>query len=221
LPRLTRGIAVTTLPERFRLLHGPYTAPAVRRGGRLNCLVRDCEVVVTSWTDARLPWPRGYPSAGSGPRGSGLVVEGELARAVCCESAAAIGYWWGVSKNTVTKYRQALGVTLKNNESTYRLLQANAALAREVAYQVGISEDERTRRSKRMYRLQLWRMPRRVGFGRAWAPEEVALLGTLPDPEVARRTGRTAGSVHGKRRDLQIPPFCVGRPRRAAGGGCR
>jgi hypothetical protein len=38
-----------------------------------------------------------------------------------------------------------------------------------------------------------------------WKPEEVALLGTLPDDELARRLGRSLGSVSLKRRRLKIP----------------
>jgi hypothetical protein len=38
-----------------------------------------------------------------------------------------------------------------------------------------------------------------------WKPEEVALLGTLPDDEVARRLGRSPNSVSLKRRMLKIP----------------
>lgn len=43
--------------ERVRLLHGPYAARALRRGDRAACLYRDCEVIVTAWTDAPLSWP--------------------------------------------------------------------------------------------------------------------------------------------------------------------
>ena len=49
---------ITTLPP---LLGGPYTAPSLRVGDRTTCLVRDCAVVVTSWTDAEIPW-RAFPT---------------------------------------------------------------------------------------------------------------------------------------------------------------
>src|SRR3712207_2761169 len=44
--------------ERFQLLAGPYRAPALAVDSRATCLFRDCEVVVTSWTGARISWPR-------------------------------------------------------------------------------------------------------------------------------------------------------------------
>jgi hypothetical protein len=34
--------------DRLKLLFGPYKAPALRRGDRASCLVRDCLVVVTT-----------------------------------------------------------------------------------------------------------------------------------------------------------------------------
>ena len=47
-----------THADRHALHFGPYRAPALKRGDRAFCLARDCLVVVTSWTGARLPWPR-------------------------------------------------------------------------------------------------------------------------------------------------------------------
>jgi hypothetical protein len=41
--------------------------------------------------------------------------------------------------------------------------------------------------------------------GEWWAAEDIALFGTVPDEEVARRTGRTVGAVRQKREDLGIP----------------
>jgi hypothetical protein len=41
--------------------------------------------------------------------------------------------------------------------------------------------------------------------GPRWTPAEVALLGTMPDEEVAARTGKTPGAVRQKREELGIP----------------
>jgi hypothetical protein len=46
-----------------------------------------------------------------------------------------------------------------------------------------------------------------------WAAEEVALLGTLADEEVARGLGRSLSSVIRMRRKLGIPRPCDGRPK--------
>jgi hypothetical protein len=55
--------------------------------------------------------------------------------------------------------------------------------------------------------------------GRPWTPEEDALLGTMPDPEVARRTGCTPGAIQWRRAALGIDGFY--RKRRRKSGGNR
>src|SRR5262245_37896279 len=106
--------------DRIRLFSN-YQAPRLRRGDRAWCLYRDCLVVVTGGSDARIPWPlcvtlhrRGSPS--------GLLVDEELARAVRHESCAAVVHWWGINQTTVINWRRSLGVTRTNNEGTHRLV---------------------------------------------------------------------------------------------------
>jgi hypothetical protein len=58
----------------------------------------------------------------------------------------------------------------------------------------------------------------------SWKQEELALLGTLPDDEVAARIGRTTNAVRVKRTKLRIPTARDGRrarrkPRPARGQG--
>src|SRR5262249_58219712 len=79
-----------------------------------------------------LPWPRGRPL--DVPRSHPtLLVDEELARAVRTESAAAVGYRWGVSATIVWRWRKALGVTYANNPGTARLVRAAAkAVAEQV-----------------------------------------------------------------------------------------
>ena len=66
--------------DRFKLLHAPYKPQPLRRGDRATCLFRDGDVVITSWSDARLPWPRCRRADSTGG-GSGLLVDEELLRA--------------------------------------------------------------------------------------------------------------------------------------------
>jgi len=56
-------------PDHVKLLHGPYQPPALKKGDRAFCLFRDADVIVTSWTAARLPWPR--CRLADGPGGGG------------------------------------------------------------------------------------------------------------------------------------------------------
>ena len=62
-------------------------------------------VVITSWTAARISWPR---CQAVGVRGSsGILLDDELARAVRTEAAAAVCYHWGVIVGVV--WRRAHG----------------------------------------------------------------------------------------------------------------
>ncbi|MBI1913582.1 MAG: hypothetical protein HYS12_02325 [Planctomycetes bacterium] len=169
--------------ERVRLLFGPYQAPALRRGSRAWCLYRDRLVVITGWSDAPIPWPlcRGLepPMGGTGP-----LVDEELARAVRHESALAIQFWWGIGSCAVGRWRRALGVGRMDSPGSRQL----------------IFDTIRTS-------IRSW------GNGRSgqaddeplWTAEEVALVGVLPDEEVAQRTGRTLNAVRLKRKLLRRP----------------
>jgi hypothetical protein len=91
---------------RVQLLFGPYHAPALKPGERATCPYRDCDVVITSWTVARISWPRGRPVDVPRTHPS-LLVDEELARAVRCESAAAVMQWWGISGSVVRRWWRA------------------------------------------------------------------------------------------------------------------
>ena len=81
------------IPDKCKLMHGPYQAPALRRGDHTDCLLRGT-VVITSWTDACISWPRcRRPEGKSHPS---LLLDDELARAVRTEAAAAVSYWWSI-----------------------------------------------------------------------------------------------------------------------------
>jgi hypothetical protein len=166
--------------DRLKLLFGPYQVPPLKRGDRADCLYRDATVVVSGWTDARIPWPRCYLADGRA-RAHGLLVDEELARAVRHESAAAVAYWWGVSRSTVQHWRNALGVGRLDAEGSRRLIHRAAQIASSAR---DLPASTALRRN----------MP--------WTPEEIELLGVLPDEEVAARTRRTVHAVRWKRRGL-------------------
>jgi hypothetical protein len=60
------------------------------------------------------PWTIGRTHAAES-----LVLFKDLARAVRREASKAVAYWWGISGQTVTKWRKALGV--KSTEGDHRL----------------------------------------------------------------------------------------------------
>ena len=93
--------------ERVKLLFGPYRTPRCKIGGTLRCTMRG-QVIVAGLTDAPISWPyvpnrggNGYPP---------LILCGDLVKAVRQESETAVAYWWGVTVQTVWKWRKALNV---------------------------------------------------------------------------------------------------------------
>jgi hypothetical protein len=81
------------------------------------------------------------------------------------------------------------------------LVEAGADVTRGVPP----SEEECERRSRINRARDLKRHLHPGYHGPRRTPQEVALLGTLPDEEVAARTGKTPGAVRQKREELGIP----------------
>lgn len=171
------------------LLFGPYRPPPLRVGDRTLCIYRDAEVVVFGWSAAPIPWPRCYV-LGTRAAGQGLLIEDELARAVRNESSMAIQHWWGVCEVTVGKWRRALRVGRTDSEGSRRLIRRAA--------QTGLN-------ARRNYAAAEVRL---------WEDRELELLGTLTDPELAARTGRTVSAVSTMRWYLGIPAVRAARPSR-------
>jgi hypothetical protein len=80
------------------------------------------------------------------------------------------------------------------------------------AGRLGKPHSEATRR--KMSEAQRRRRTRPPNAGPAWKRREDALLGTMPDPDVAQRTGRTAVAVRRRRAVLRIKRFLKGRSSR-------
>jgi hypothetical protein len=104
--------------DRFRLLFGPYRTPVFRYGDDAFCELRG-DVILCGLTDAPIPWPTGKKRQ-KGPGARAIVVYGALAEAVRRESAQAVARWWGVTAQTVTRWRKALDVG-PVNDGTHRL----------------------------------------------------------------------------------------------------
>jgi hypothetical protein len=185
-----------------RLLAGPYTPASQRRGGRTFCLYRDADVTVTSWTGAPIPWPR-CCRPGTHGGGSGLLVTEELVRAIRTESALVLKHWWGVSDHTVWSWRRAFGVGRWDTEGSKLLHQQVSERGADAIR--GRRPSEETIRKRVQTRKERGYPPPNRWAEDGWKPEEVALLGGVPDDELARRLGRSLGSVSLKRRRLKIP----------------
>jgi len=92
--------------HRHQLRFGSYTAPRFRYGTTVTDACRG-DVVVVAISNGRIPWPLGRVRGNSN---RALIVYGALARAVRREANQAVCFWWGVTAQTVSKWRKALGV---------------------------------------------------------------------------------------------------------------
>ena len=90
--------------QRFALHFGPYHAPPFHYGDAVMDEVRG-EVTVIQLSDAKIPWPIGKLR-----QGRSLIVYGGLADAIRRESNQAVCHWWGITPQTVTKWRKVLKV---------------------------------------------------------------------------------------------------------------
>jgi hypothetical protein len=129
-------------------------------------------------------------------------VDEELARAIRHESVVAIRFWWGVGAEVLKKWRRALGVTRTNNEGSRRRIRAASELGAAKQRGKPLPPEQVERRRRMAHELCLWRFLRPGYHGPWWTAAEVALLGRLPDEEVAQRTGRSANAVRHKREEL-------------------
>lgn len=184
------------------------------------------EVVITGLSDASIPWPVGKRPAS---RGRALVVYAGLAEAVRRESSAAICHHWGVSAQTVSKWRKECGVGQMTEGTSLLKSQALAesealATARERIDHQDPERNRKIRESKlgKARPEHVIAALRAANLGRKhsdatrrkmsaakkgkpreeWAEWELALLGQYTDAEVSRRTGRAYKRVRWMRLHL-------------------
>jgi hypothetical protein len=166
-------------------------------------LARDTYVIITGWTDALIPWPRCRSLEARGG-GSGILVDELLAFAVRHESATAIKHWWLVSTTTVWWWRKSLGVKRADPEGSQRLIQAAAEMGAEENKCREYSDEERAECAQRAKELNLAQYLQTGYHGPLWTAEQVALLGTMPDDELAALLGKSIQAVYMKREKLGI-----------------
>ena len=108
-------------------------------------------------------------------------------------------------------WRRALGVGRTDNEGTARLVLAAAEKGAEVVKGREWTDEEREQRRQANAEKCLGRNLVTGYHGPLWTAEEIALLGTAPDEEVARRVGRTLNAVRFMRDRLGISRPAGGR----------
>jgi hypothetical protein len=137
--------------------------------------------------------------------GSGLLLDGDLARAVRQESAAAVRQWWGVTEGVVWRWRKALGVTRSSNDGSRQLILAASREGAQATRHRRYTTAERAECRRRAIARNLQRFLPKHRDGWHWTREQLRLLGKEPDDVVAAKIGRTVNGVRLKRSRLGIP----------------
>src|SRR5688500_13358624 len=102
-------------PDSRKLL-GTYRTPRFKYGAKVLCEARG-EVTIVKLSDGPIPWPIGRSDAGA----LSLVLYRDLARAVRREANRAVAHHWGVTSQTVTKWRKALDVERTEGTTRWRV----------------------------------------------------------------------------------------------------
>jgi hypothetical protein len=190
-------------PDKVTLLGAPYRCPAVKKGDRAICLLRDAAVVITGWQEARILWPRCRAKGVRG--GSGLLVDEELARAIRTESAEALKYWFGIGTHGAWHWRKALGMGQRGTPGSRRLFDKSGRAGAEAMKQREFTPAEIEDRRRRAIALGLGKGLKLGYHGPRWTKKQIRLLGAKPDADVALLTGRTQNAVRIMRDRLKIP----------------
>ena len=206
--------------ERHRLLFGPYEPPLVKRGFLVDALRG--KVPFGTFTNALIPWPKARRRGKSGS--GGIVLCGDLLRALEKESIPAVSYYWGVSRATVGNWRRALEMKGRT-AGAQRLVSLGVELAKLPESRKKIAEAARGRVLSATTKSRLfagihrgWRerfKARQAAFRRTgrfpkatksdpWIPEEEKLLPELPTSELVRVLGRSSKSIQARRIYLGI-----------------
>lgn len=203
--------------EKVRFVGGPYAPPFVPIGGWLKCELRGM-IQVGGYSNGLIPWPVavGHPRQ--------MIVCADLVKALKTESRVAVAFHFGISPQMVSEYRRRLGIE-RLTAGSLRLFWKTVDLARSDEARAKMSrqregrqdlmkpEDrERLRQIQRRPKSEAWKsrmaehwQRRFVLFGKPdeWTEEELKLIGTSPDREVAKILKRSVLAVKAKKFQLQ------------------
>jgi hypothetical protein len=145
----------------FALNRYTYEPPLVKRGFLVDAIRG--KVRFSRFTNTPIPWPK-FQNQSKGGSG-GIVLCGDLIRALTDESGPAVAYHWGVCQGTVRTWRRALELKGRNAGS-HRLIEKGVALARRPESQAKHSAAMRakalspTHRSHLFAAIKVWRKER-------------------------------------------------------------
>ncbi len=222
--------------ERLKLIHGPYAAPACKHGDKLFCEARDREVKVGRMSNGLIQWPTvlktGSPSLiVCGDLALAVRLESEIAISHWWGVGLVTVWKWrkalGVDRTndgTSRLYREYGPEKLTEDVTAIGRERAREpeSIAKMVESKKGQSVHPNTAKALREAASRPWTEDRKrkrsadliasPHYGENpdhpwWTPEEDAILGTMPDREVAERLGRPLHGVRGRRRSLGIKPY--------------
>jgi len=200
-----------------RFVGGPYSRANGRVGAWLKCELRGL-LQVGSFSNALIPWPTAVKHRKQ------LIVCGDLVRALKTESCLAVCFHFGILPQMVSEYRRRLGIERLTAGST-RLFWRSVKLARSDEARAKMSRQQENRKDlmsredcARLREIQkrlksedwkdkvaeMWQR-RYLLFGKPdeWTEDELKLIGTLPDREVARLVKRSLQAFKAKKFQLQ------------------
>lgn len=148
-------------------------------------------MVITSWSNGHISWPRcrGLHRRG----GSGLLVDDELLRAIRTEAPVALMHWFGVGNAAVTAWRKVFGISQRGTAGSQRLYDVISERGAARLRRRRLPAAQIRRRCETALRLGL--QPSGRWNGRGWTSEQLALLGRMPDAALAAIIGRSVSAV--------------------------
>lgn len=202
--------------ETVRLVDGPYIPPILGIGAWLKCELRG-DLQVGGYSNALIPWPVAMGHAKQ------LVICRDFLRALKTESREAVAFHFGISRGLISELRRKLGIE-RLTPGSFRLFRRTIELARTDEARAKISranegkgdkmspEDrEKLREIQRRPKPKAWRermamyWKRRAatsGMPEKWTEEEIRMIGTIPDRDLARALNRSLASIKGRKFQL-------------------
>lgn len=189
------------MPDRA-LVGGPYEQPPWKVGEVVPCLYRDYDTVVVGFSDAPIPWPLGERaklSRGQG-RKRGLIVNGDLLRAIRTEAAVTVAHWWGVGERVAVHWRRAILGTPEEADAGLHMTAGTRALFAARGEEAILVTRGAQSRHKAAAALSASTRGRRPEGG--WTAQEDAAVLADDDGDlaaVAQSLGRTLSACYARR----------------------